>query len=185
MSLARFALSALWFLLPAGVANTAPVLVRRVPLLARPVDGGRSWRGARLFGDHKTWRGLLAAPLAGWLTFAAQQLAMQRWPALGEVAALGQLELRAAPAWWGAVMGAGAILGDLLKSFAKRRMAIAPGRTWVPFDQLDYVAGAVLALAPLEFPGWAAAAGVLAVGFAAHVVAVAVGRGLGLRDRWI
>lgn len=185
MSLVGFPLAALWFLLPAGLANTAPVLVRRLPLLARPVDGGRSWRGARVFGDHKTWRGLLAAPLAGWMTFAAQQLAMQRWPALGELGALGSLELRAAPPWWGAVMGAGAILGDLVKSFAKRRMAIAPGRAWIPFDQLDYVAGAMLALAPLAFPGWGAAAGVLAVGFAAHLFAVAAGRCLGLRERWI
>jgi CDP-2,3-bis-(O-geranylgeranyl)-sn-glycerol synthase len=38
------------------------------------------------------------------------------------------------------------MLGDSLKSWFKRRLGIVPGRRWIPFDQLDFVLGGLLAL---------------------------------------
>jgi hypothetical protein len=32
---------------------------------------------------------------------------------------------------------------DSVKSFVKRRVGIAPGAPWIPFDQLDFVIGAL------------------------------------------
>ena len=100
------------------VANGAPILVHR--LLGRrfawPVDGGRRWRDGRpVLGESKTWRGLAAAIAA---TSAAA-------PLLGLTVTVGLLA------------GAGAMLGDLFSSFAKRRMGIessgfAPGLDQVP-----------------------------------------------------
>ena len=59
-------LAVLYFFVPAYVANMSPVVVRnRFPSLAAPIDGGLSWRGRRLLGDHKTWRGLLVGIVVG------------------------------------------------------------------------------------------------------------------------
>lgn len=182
MTVAVFVLGATWFLVPAGAANTAPVLVRRVPLLDTPVDFGASWRGAPLFGSNKTWRGVVAAPLAGLLVFWLQQLALRSCATLRPLVLFGPVP---APVWWGAVIGAGAIAGDLVKSFWKRRAAVAPGRAWLPFDQIDYAIGALAALAPWAFPGWRVAAGVVVVGLTLHVAAVAIGHAIGVRERWI
>jgi len=44
----------------------------------------------------------------------------------------------------GALMGGGALTGDLVKSFIKRRLDIPPGRPWFPWDQLDWIMGAML-----------------------------------------
>jgi hypothetical protein len=51
-----------WLFLPVGGAWIAHAPVLRwdlAPRLNRPIDGGRTLRGRRLFGDNKTWRGAL------------------------------------------------------------------------------------------------------------------------------
>ncbi|MFP3874489.1 MAG: CDP-archaeol synthase [Thiohalophilus sp.] len=109
------------------VANGAPILARLLPGIRhwnRPLDARRQLAdGRRLFGDHKTWRGLIAAVLltatAGWL-----------------------LNL---PLWLGALFGALSMLGDLLGSFSKRRRRLMPGAAAPGLDQLPE------ALLPLLF----------------------------------
>ena len=62
---------ALLFFLPAGVANATPVLANKIPLLNRwdaPMDFGRSWKGQRVFGDNKRWRGFVTGSLFAGLT---------------------------------------------------------------------------------------------------------------------
>ena len=58
------------------------------------------------------------------------------------------------PTAFGAWLGLCALLGDLLKSFFKRRLTIAPGRPWIPFDEIDWVAGALFGISFLFVPGW-------------------------------
>jgi CDP-2,3-bis-(O-geranylgeranyl)-sn-glycerol synthase len=124
------------FFLPAYVANSAPVFVRKVPVLAYPLDGGIMWRGHRLLGNNKTWRGLLFGTLMGGVTgiiMDASGLPFV-W-------------------WWGFVLGFAALLGDALKSCAKRQVGIRPGGRWMPFDQLDFIIVAYLAsLLFIRFP---------------------------------
>src|SRR5881397_738345 len=53
---------ALWFFLPAFVANPMAVVFGG----GRPIDLGRTLRdGERLFGDGKTWRGLVGGTASG------------------------------------------------------------------------------------------------------------------------
>src|SRR5437879_13801189 len=53
---------ALWFFLPAFVANPMAVVFGG----GTPIDFGRTLRdGQRLFGDGKTWRGLVGGTLSG------------------------------------------------------------------------------------------------------------------------
>ena len=131
----------LWFFLPAAIANMAPVFASRLPGIKHwnsPIDHGKSWRGVRLLGDNKTWRGLLSGAILGALTAAAQYaLYMPYVDSLWRAALLG------------AVLGFGALVGDSAKSFFKRQRRVPPGKAWIPFDQTDYIFGGLLFAAPL------------------------------------
>jgi len=140
----------LWFFLPAGVANMVPVLVAPVPGLRQwnaPIDGGREYRGRRIFGDHKTWRGLVTGMVASTLVFWLQQWLVVHtgWGA----ALAGQIDYAHLPVLIvGPLLGFGALAGDAIESFFKRQRQVAPGRSWFPFDQIDYVVGGVLVALP-------------------------------------
>jgi CDP-2,3-bis-(O-geranylgeranyl)-sn-glycerol synthase len=43
-------------------------------------------------------------------------------------------------------MGFGALTGDLLKSFIKRRLSILPGKPFLVFDQIDWIIGSLIIL---------------------------------------
>lgn len=49
----------------------------------------------------------------------------------------------------GIVASAGALLGDLLGAFLKRRLDLAPGNPLLVVDQLDFILGALLLTSPL------------------------------------
>lgn len=162
----------------------APVLAARLfPRLDAPVDLGRSFRGRRLFGAHKTFRGLLAGALTGALILAAQAAAEQRLQLLSE---LSLLHLTGASALsGGALLGLGALIGDLVKSFVKRQAGIEPGRPWVPWDQIDWILGTLAAariLAPIPVAVLLLA---LVLGLGLHFLLKWVGYVLGINDHWL
>lgn len=140
----------LWLFLPVGLANTAPVLARKLPGIKhynRPVDFGKTFRGKRIFGDHKTIRGIVAGVVMGILVAAFQMVlsTMFEWPGRisSEVDYSSPIVLL-----MGACMGFGAIAGDTVKSFFKRQIGVEPGKSWVPFDQLDFVLGGLVLSLP-------------------------------------
>ncbi len=138
-------LFAWWFFLPAGVGNMMPILVYKLPFLRRfsaPMDCGVSYRGKRLLGDSKTWRGLVIGTLAGLVVFAGQQAVAGDLGSFSDY--LERYDYANLPLLTGALLGGGALLGDALKSFFKRQRGVPPGRSWFPFDQLDFIFGASL-----------------------------------------
>ncbi len=110
----------------------APIFFQKMPFLAKPVH-------KKLFGKHKTWRGLLLAPLMSIIVFWLQKVAFSNgftsW-ALIDYADFSLL--------LGFLLGAGAILGDLVKSYYKRKGGLAPGERWIPFDQVDFIIGGLV-----------------------------------------
>ena len=121
-----------WYFLPAGIANLVPPLTVHLPGLKQwqtPLDLGKSYRGTRIFGDHKTIRGLTVGLFCGTLTCVLQSIF---------------IPTPYHPVILGFLLSLGALGGDALKSFFKRRTSIPPGRTWFPFDQLDYIVGGLL-----------------------------------------
>lgn len=139
-------LIALWIFLPAGLANMAPVLANNIPVLKRftqPLDANKTFRNKRIFGSHKTVRGLLAAILMGAIVGLAQLVFYElfSWPDI-DSSPINYSSLQAV--YMGAVLGFGAIAGDAIKSFFKRQVDIAPGKNWFFFDQSDYIIGAIL-----------------------------------------
>lgn len=141
--------------LPAVVAGGAHMAVVRLglwPWLARPLDGGRVWRGRRVFGDNKTWRGvvcILLFSVAGCQALAALVAfapGLARWCVL-DFSAHGA-------AFYGLLYGLGYSLFELPNSFLKRRRDIRPGQAGalphVLLDQADSVFGCLLALFPFS-----------------------------------
>ena len=127
------------FFIPAGIGNMVPVFAAKLPVIRKydaPIDGGKSWRGIRLLGDHKTWRGLCTGIAGGALTAAALH-----WTGLFDPNIVMTIVI-------GAALGAGALVGDSIKSFFKRRIGVASGKTWFPFDQIDYIVGGLVFVAP-------------------------------------
>lgn len=164
---------ALLFFLPAGVSNMTPVFSSRVPLLRdwkTPIDLGRSYRGRRILGDNKTWRGLVSGVVMGTLTgvVLSQTYFADYHTTLFVIAA--------------ASMSFGALVGDAVESFFKRQRGIKSGQPWFPFDQTDYIVGGLIFAMPLIFlPLWIIA-WVFGLYFGLHLLSSYIGYLLGLKD---
>lgn len=168
-----FLLSAFLFFLPAGVANASPVFANRIPWLRRwktPIDFGKSWQGKRIFGDNKTWRGFVFGTLMGGATCLLVSY---------------YFVPNSSDAWYtfliGAVLGAGALTGDAVESFFKRRQNVAPGKSWFPFDQIDYIIGGLAFVYPLTLVPIILMAGILILYFGLHLFASYLGYLMGLK----
>jgi CDP-2,3-bis-(O-geranylgeranyl)-sn-glycerol synthase len=118
------------FIGPSYVANAAPLLLGG----GAPLDGGKNFfDGQRILGAHKTVRGLFAGIIAGSLVGVAESSVDIRLLIGGFMIALG------------------AVLGDLIGAFFKRRFGINPGAPLPIVDQLDFVLGGLL-LGQVFFP---------------------------------
>ena len=143
MSAATVVVTAVWAMLPAYVPNNLAVVAGG----GRPLDGGRTWRGRRLLGDGKTVRGT-AVGLAGGALVALGLNAVRA--AASPVAGFG---LPFFPPAAVVSLPAGALAGDAVASFVKRRLGRERGAPVPVLDQLDFVAGA-LVLTAAASPPW-------------------------------
>jgi CDP-2,3-bis-(O-geranylgeranyl)-sn-glycerol synthase len=179
-------LFALWFFLPAALANGVPVLVAQIPWLKKfeaPMDLGKTYRGKRIFGAHKTWRGFIAAVLTStlvlwWQQLAAQHFGWAQWLTSGEVdyATLPTLLM-------GPIFGASALIGDAVESFLKRQRGTPPGHGWFPWDQLDYIIAAAIATSPFVPLSLWQYVWVFGFWFTIHIVSSYLGYLGGIKDR--
>lgn len=158
-------LQLLYFMLPAYAANMAPPFLRYWHGWNRPIH-------EHLLGAHKTVLGFalgvgVALLLTAIQAAVATPLALvgyAHWPLLG----LG--------------FGAGAMLGDSIKSLVKRRIGIAPGARWFPFDQLDFAIGALVFVGAPARLSWLDVAVILAVSLAGDLVVNRVAFLLHIKD---
>jgi len=87
-----------------------------------PIDGGATFRGSRLLGEHKTLRGFVIMVPAAAVSFAALAAA------IGDPGQAGLWPLTVAGyAGLGACAGLGFMVGELPNSFLKRQLGIRPG----------------------------------------------------------
>lgn len=177
-------LAAIWFFLPAGLANAAPVFAALLPGLRTfnaPMDFGASYKGKRIFGAHKTWRGLLAG-----MVVATAVIALQKYLYTHSSWApdLSWFDYGSANIWaLGPLFGAGVLLADAIESFFKRQRHIAPGQTWFPFDQTDYIIGGCLFSLPVVQLAATEYLWVLITWFGLHLLSVYMGHRLGIREK--
>ena len=118
-----------------GMVNGAPILLRRAlgERLRHPIDGGYLWRDGRpLLGPRKTLVGFVGAVLTGTLVGWALGLGWQL----------------------GLLMGGVSMLGDLISSFAKRRLKLPPSGQAPGLDQIPESLFPLLAVRDLLDLGW-------------------------------
>jgi len=123
-----------------------PPLARKANLfnfLDRDVDFGRKFLGQPILGSHKSWRGVVLGILVGFLA-ALMQSCLYQFPAIQKISFLdyGQINIFL----FGFLISAGAIFGDLLFAFIKRRLKLRPGTRFLPWDQTNYVIGVAIFL---------------------------------------
>ncbi len=164
-------LFALWFFLPVGIGNCAPIFAAAIPGLKKwsyPLDCYLSFRDKRLLGSHKTVRGFIIGIMSSIIVVYIQQYFY---------------ETSLNPFVFGFLAGLGAIGGDSVKSFFKRQLGIASGVSWFPFDQLDYVFGAIVTTffyVRLSFFDYVL---IIFVWFFLHLVFSALGYFVGLKQQ--
>ena len=183
-------MSAIWVFLPVlgGALAHAPVLaLDLLKPLKRPLDGGARFRGRRLFGDNKTWRGAIVIVVGVTIT----TLLLSHWERWWSELPGDLTEHAALP--YGLLLGLGVVLGELPNSFLKRQLDIAPGEQRRSlggvllsiYDQADFVPVVWLLLLPLWAMGVWQAALVFAVVVAVHLVINVIGYAIGARKSLI
>jgi CDP-diglyceride synthetase len=176
----------LWLFLPilgAALAHAPVLRFDLVPSLKRPIDGGRCWRGRRLLGDNKTWRGAMA--MTGGAGLAA--LLLWQWPWFW--ARLPPEIRRAGVLPYATLLSLGATLAELPNSFLKRQLDIAPGKQRGSvlgallsiFDQGDFVFGVWIALLPIWVMSPAQALTAFVAIVLVHSVVNVIGYAIGAR----
>lgn len=169
----KFILEALWFFLPMSVANQMPGLVNKFNLPYNyPVS-------ERWLGSNKTW----AAYYGGMAGAIAIIYLQSLFPRIN--ASIGLFDYQRQDVWIiGMLIGFGAVAGDHVKSFFKRRKGIESGEPWPIFDTIDYVIGSILFSLPLiGWLGWQRVLGMITIALLIHVPGNYLGLRLGLRKR--
>lgn len=117
---------ALYYILPAYVANAAPTIFGGKML----IDFDRRFIDGRpIFGEHKTIQGFIVGLVAGVATAFVQDALIV-----------------------GSLLTLGALLGDLGGAFIKRRLNFSPGQPFPVLDQLDFIVGALLLVSLVSVP---------------------------------
>ncbi|MEI6627760.1 MAG: CDP-2,3-bis-(O-geranylgeranyl)-sn-glycerol synthase [bacterium] len=176
-------ITSFYFILPAYVANMAPVIFAKLNLLnylSKPIDGGYKIGQQDFFGKNKTWRGLVAGLIMGILVAFVQSLLVR----VSFFAQISLVDYQHIFILFGAASGAGALLGDLIKSFIKRRINIDSGKSWPVFDQLDFVIGSLLFTWSFYVPTWQVALTIIILTLILHPLANLSGYWLKLKKVW-
>lgn len=127
-----------WIIAPLGLANMAPTFFKNnFKFLAKRIDFGKEFKNQPLFGKTKTIRGIIAAVIFGEIAFLLIQW-FCTFEGFREYVFINYLDL---PIWLGFLLGFGAIIGDLLESFIKRRFNKESSSKWFPWDNIDYLIG--------------------------------------------
>lgn len=188
--LLRELLGTAWLLLPllgGAAVHGACMKYGWLAGLARPMDGGRRFRGRPLFGRSKTFRGPVTVAAGSAAVLAVQGEVLHR---LGPFAAIELVDYGALPVvWLGALAGAAAELAELPNSFVKRRLGIEPGGTtrglagvvFYLWDQLDLLLGYWLVVALAVPPTPLRIAISIAIVGAIHPLLTLIGYLLGMR----
>ncbi len=135
----------LWFFLPSGVANVAAFFSGQVSFLKRynaPVDFGLKFRGKRILGSNKTIRGFVVGIISAIVIVYFQIFLYSQFEFIRGFAYIDYSLIN--PLLFGFLSGFGALAGDSIKSFFKRQNKIAPGVSWFPFDQIDFIIGGII-----------------------------------------
>jgi CDP-2,3-bis-(O-geranylgeranyl)-sn-glycerol synthase len=116
-------IKSLVYIFPAYSANAVPVILGGGPAL----DFGKTFKdGKPILGSHKTFKGFFGGLIIGTLV------------GIGESYLFSDYNL-----FSGFMLSLGALVGDLVGAFIKRRLGFSPGSPMLVIDQIDFVLGAL------------------------------------------
>jgi CDP-2,3-bis-(O-geranylgeranyl)-sn-glycerol synthase len=142
LTILQLVFESIYLYLPAYFANASPVVLGG----GEPLDRGLKWKDGRpILGSHKTIRGTFAGITIGTL--------------------VGLIQLNSVG---GFLQATGAITGDLIVSFIKRRIKMEPGESLPIADQLDFIAFAVFYSYPIQHTGLDKIAAIMLVTIPIH-----------------
>jgi len=162
------------YIFPAYATNGAPVIFVRLVKNPHPLDCGALFiDGKRVLGDGKTIEGLVSGLMSGvlaGLVLSSLQVPLYRDP----------LEF--------ILLSVGAMLGDILGSFSKRRLGIPRGGAAPILDQLGFLILSILtAWSVMGPPEWVDSSSIiflLLITFLLHLGTNAAAYLIGLKDKW-
>ena len=157
---------AIVFIFPAFVANAAPTILGKGKRLNAPIDGGRFWKdNKRILGDGKTIRGFISGVVCGMISsvgivviarYSGYSLEYVTYFKDGILywviypLATNDIVLSALV---GILLGCGALIGDIIGSFIKRRSGLQRGESYPFMDQLGFlVVALVFAFPVIQWP---------------------------------
>lgn len=131
--------------------------------LSKPIDCNRYFKNQPLFGESKTWRGLLVVPLSS---------GIGSWIISGMV----KIPIILHPVLVGFLLGVGYAIAELPNSFIKRRLNIRAGEKtydasrffFLIFDQTDSVIGAMVVMLFIYPASFILCASILIIGSSLH-----------------
>ena len=122
-------LSCLW--ITNATLTILPLILKKIHIKDLALDGNRKWfDGRRILGKSKTLIGIPVALFIGAIIGTI-------WSNFNE----------------GLFLGVCTYFGTTISGFFKRRIGIKPGQPWIPFDEIDFVVGALVFVSPIYFPG--------------------------------
>lgn len=160
-----FLFKCFYFMLPVYFANMAPVMIKgSFKELKVPVDFGTKLDSHTIFGRHKTFRGLIFGIVFAIIIAFIQYM-------LYDIEFFKLISFIDYSNWLllGVLLGSGAVMGDLVESFFKRRLNVKPGKPLIPWDQLDFVIGSLIFIYPIYRLSLAQIATILILSFVLHV----------------
>ena len=178
-------LGAVYFMLPAYVANLSGLAFGG----GKPIDGGKECRdGRRVIGNGVTWKGFQNGTIIGTLVGVVLGIIGTFY---GDLSVLtgGILDLHV----YGSVLGGlilgflmafGALLGDAVGSFIKRRLGLQSGQPAPFMDQLDFVIGALVFSLLVVKISWNLFFIIVVLSLVLHLGSNIVAYLLGIKDVW-
>lgn len=134
-------IQAFWLILPAYIANASALILGG----GLPIDFGRKWKdGNRLLGDGKTWRGLLIGTFVGMTAGFGFSIISKFAKNINFPISIN--DFTGFPLMIPILFSIcfGALIGDIVESFFKRRIGKNRGENWIPFDQIDFIIGVLV-----------------------------------------
>ncbi len=129
-------ISSLILFIPAFIANPSAVITGGHGIM----DGGRTWNGKRILGDHKTWSGFFGGIFVGSLVGLLMNYIFL-FAGVRELTFSTQFTVVLSMV---ITLSSFSMVGDLAGSFTKRRMGRAPGAESIFLDQYPFALFALI-----------------------------------------
>lgn len=175
-------LTTLYFILPAYFSNGGALAFGG----GLPLDFGKTdSKGNRWIGDGVTWRGLIAGTIIGMITGAVQgYIAPMIIPEISQYLITPIITDVNSGILIGFLLGFGALVGDALGSFLKRRLGIGRGKPAPILDQLDFIIVALIFVSFVVELNWIFVVMSIILTLIIHLIANGGAYLLGLKDVW-